>query len=89
MQLIAFEDSFIITQFSAAPLKENEKAASVHVSTWSAVRKGPSAFRKQSDAATGPGKTMLQRYGPYLVTALAFLVYKVAKEGATKEAGKK
>ena len=77
IQFVTTDDSFIISQFSR-PKDAADGANDVTVSTWTALRKGaPPATAK--NGAKGAERSMLQRWGPYLGTLLAYLVYKTAK----------
>mmetsp|Transcript_250 Transcript_250/g.372 ORF Transcript_250/g.372 Transcript_250/m.372 type:complete len:221 (-) Transcript_250:92-754(-) len=83
VQLLAADDSFVISRVSLLPAKAAGDAPSVLLSTWTAVRTGAPRPSRASDAPVAK-RSMLQRWGPYLGTTLVFLTYKVVKHGGKK-----
>lgn len=82
VQFVAMENSFTISQYTAVAPKEGESTPTVALSTFTAIRKGAPQTGNTKSSEEIKKRSMLQRWGPYLGTALAYLTYKVVvKQG--------
>ena len=90
VQFLALDDSFVFTKAVCKTCEAKGAKGEVQLTSWTAYRKG--APRKLSSSAAGGGegkRSMLQRWGWYLMAAIAYFAYKAFKEltgGANKSA---
>ena len=84
MQFLAAEDSFVFSKVVCGA------DAAATLTSWTAARRGAPRRQLGAAGAKPEGKrSMLQRYGWYLLAAIGYAGYKAAKGGAAPSSKKK
>lgn len=81
MQFLASEDAFVFTKVVCTD------ASTAGLTSWTAARRGAKPAGGSGAKEAGAKRSMLQRYGWYLMAAMTYAGYKVVMGMVVKAAG--